>query len=105
MHTLRFGRKLSLPSTMAIKHQVMAQYEVKKAEAEARPEVFRGQPSLALPSVTPAGGSSKVNTDATKKDPPVGPTGLVVVFRAKETSTPAVRPFGIGPIVHDAPVL
>jgi hypothetical protein len=51
MHSLRFGRKLSLPSTMAIKHQVrmlMAQYEVKKAEAEARPEVFRGQPSLAL---------------------------------------------------------
>ena len=72
MHTLRFGRKLSLPSTMAIKHQVrmlMAQYEVKKAEAEARPEVFRGQPSLALPSVTPAGGSSKVNTDATKRTP------------------------------------
>ena len=26
-----------------------------------------------------------------------------VVFRAKETSTPSVRPFGIGPIVHDAP--
>jgi hypothetical protein len=36
MHTLRFGRKLSLPSTIAIKHQVrtlMAHYEVKKAEA------------------------------------------------------------------------
>jgi hypothetical protein len=80
MHTLRFGRKLSLPSTMAIKHQVrmlMAQYEVKKAEAEARPEVFRGQPSLAVPSVTPAGGSSKMNTAATKRNAPVGLTGLV----------------------------
>jgi hypothetical protein len=45
MRTLRFGRKLSLPSTIAIKHQVrtlVAQYEVKKAEAEARVEVFRG---------------------------------------------------------------
>ena len=53
MHTLRFGRKLSLPSTIAIKHQVrtlMGQYEVKKAEAEARVEVFRGQPRLAVPS-------------------------------------------------------
>jgi hypothetical protein len=50
MHTLRFGRKLSLPSTIASKHQVrtlMAQYEVKKAEV--RVEVFRGQPSLAVP--------------------------------------------------------
>jgi hypothetical protein len=27
-----------------------------------------------------------------------------VVFRAKETSTPSVMPFGIGPIAHDAPV-
>jgi hypothetical protein len=53
MHTLRFGRKLSLPSTIAVKHQVrmlMARYEVKKAEAEARPEAFRGQPSLAVHS-------------------------------------------------------
>ena len=56
MHSLRFGRKLSLPSTIAIKHQVrtlMAQYEVKKAEAEASVEVFRGQPSLAVPSAMP----------------------------------------------------
>jgi hypothetical protein len=56
MHTLRFGRKLSLPSTIAIKHQVrtlMAQYEVTKAEAEAWVEVFRGQPSLAVPSAMP----------------------------------------------------
>jgi hypothetical protein len=56
MHTLRFGRKLSLPSTIAIKHQVrtlMAQYEVKKAEAEASDEVFPGQPSLSVPSAMP----------------------------------------------------
>jgi hypothetical protein len=56
MHTLRFGRKLRLPSTIAIKHQVrtlMAQYEVKKAGAEASGEVFRGQPSLAVPSAMP----------------------------------------------------
>jgi hypothetical protein len=56
MHTLRFGRKLSLPSTIAIKHQVrtlMAQCEVTKAEAEARVEVFREQPSLAVPSAVP----------------------------------------------------
>jgi hypothetical protein len=41
MRTHRFGRKLTLPATIAIKHQVrmrMAQYEVKKAEAEARAE-------------------------------------------------------------------
>jgi hypothetical protein len=56
MRTLRFGRKLSLPSTIAIKHQVrtlMALYEVKKAEAEARVDVFREQPSLAVPSAVP----------------------------------------------------
>ncbi len=56
MRTLRFGRKLSLPSTIAIKHQVrtlMAQCEVKRVEAEARAEVFRGQPSLAAPSTMP----------------------------------------------------
>ena len=40
MHTLRFGRKLSLPSTIAIKHQIgkmMADDQI-KAEAEARAE-------------------------------------------------------------------
>ena len=39
MHTLRFGRKLSLPSTVAIKHQVrmlMAHDQAKKEGAEAR---------------------------------------------------------------------
>jgi hypothetical protein len=80
MHTLRFGRKLTLPSTVAIKHQVrmlMAQYELKKAEAEARPEVFRGQSSLAVPCVTPAGGSSR-NMDATRRNAPAGLTDLIV---------------------------
>jgi hypothetical protein len=41
MHTLRFGRKLSLPSTIAIKYQIrkmMADDQIKKAEAEARAE-------------------------------------------------------------------
>jgi hypothetical protein len=41
MHALRFGRKLSLPSTIAIKHELrklMADDQVKKAEAEARAE-------------------------------------------------------------------
>jgi hypothetical protein len=81
MHTLRFGRKLNLPSTIAIKHQVrmlMAQYELKKAEAEARPAVFRGQPSLAVPCVTPADGSSRANMDATRRNAPVGLTDLIV---------------------------
>ena len=38
MHTRRFGRKLKLPSTIAIKHQIrklMPDDEVKKAEARA----------------------------------------------------------------------
>jgi uncharacterized protein YciW len=51
MQTLRFGRKLSLPSTVAIKHQVralMAHYEAKRAEAEG-PEVLRGKPNPAVP--------------------------------------------------------
>ena len=59
MRTHRFGRKIKLPATIAIKHQIrmrMAQYEVKKAEAEARAEVFRGQtddnPSMSSSSVT-----------------------------------------------------
>ncbi len=39
MDTFRFGRKLSLPSTISIKHQVrilMADDRVKKPEEEAR---------------------------------------------------------------------
>jgi hypothetical protein len=41
MHTIRFGRRLSLPSTIAIKHQLrkaMAADQVKKAGAEAKSE-------------------------------------------------------------------
>jgi hypothetical protein len=59
MRTHRFGRKIKLPATIAIKHQIrmrMAQYEVEKAEAEAKAEVFRGQtddnPSMSSSSVT-----------------------------------------------------
>ena len=39
MQTLRFGRKLNLPWTIAIKHQVrklMAEDQLKKAEVEVR---------------------------------------------------------------------
>ena len=42
MDTFRFGRKLSLPSTIAIKHQVrmlMADDRAKKAKEEARVEL------------------------------------------------------------------
>jgi hypothetical protein len=48
MHTHRFGRKIKLPATIAIKHQIrklMFEDLVRKAGAEARAEVFRGQPS------------------------------------------------------------
>jgi hypothetical protein len=51
MLTHRFGRKIKLPATIAIKHQVrklMFEDLVKKAGAEARAEVFRGQPSEEL---------------------------------------------------------
>jgi len=47
MRTHRFGRKIKVPATTAIKHQIrmrMAQYEIKKAEAEAIAEAFRAQP-------------------------------------------------------------
>jgi hypothetical protein len=46
MHTHRFGRKLKLPSTIALKHQIrklMFEDSVKKAEAGARAEAIRGQ--------------------------------------------------------------
>ena len=46
MHTYRFGRKLTLPSTIAIKHQIrklMFEDSLKKAAAEARAEAIRGQ--------------------------------------------------------------
>jgi hypothetical protein len=44
MRTHRFGRKIKLPSTAAIKHQIgmlMARDEIARAEAEA--EALRGQ--------------------------------------------------------------
>jgi hypothetical protein len=46
MHTHRFGRKLKLPSTIAIKHEIrklMFEDSVNKAEAGARAEAIRGQ--------------------------------------------------------------
>lgn len=47
MDTRRFGRKIKLPATIAIKHQVrklMFEEAVKQAEAEARADAIRGQP-------------------------------------------------------------
>jgi hypothetical protein len=46
MHTHRFGRKLKLPSTIAIKHEIrklMFEDSVNKAEAGARAEAIRGE--------------------------------------------------------------
>ena len=46
MRTHRFGRKIKLPATIAIKHQIrklMFEDAVKKAEAGARAEAIRGQ--------------------------------------------------------------
>jgi hypothetical protein len=51
MRTHRFGRKIKLPATIAIKHQLrkmMFEDLVKKAEAEARADVSRGQSSEEL---------------------------------------------------------
>jgi hypothetical protein len=46
MRTHRFGQKIKLPATIAIKHQLrklMFEDAVKTAEAEARAEAIRGQ--------------------------------------------------------------
>jgi hypothetical protein len=46
MRTHRFGRKIKLPSTIAIKHQIrtlMARDEIARAEAEARAEASRAR--------------------------------------------------------------
>jgi hypothetical protein len=46
MDTFRFGRRLKLPATSSIKHQLrtmMWKDEVKKAEKAARTEAMRGQ--------------------------------------------------------------
>src|SRR5258706_1943622 len=51
MRTHRFGRKIKLPATIAIKHQIrklMFEDAVKKAEAGARAEAICGQPSEEL---------------------------------------------------------
>jgi hypothetical protein len=51
MRIHRFGRKITLPATIAIKHQLrkmMFEDLVKKAEAEARAEASRGQSSEEL---------------------------------------------------------
>jgi hypothetical protein len=51
MRNYRFGRKLVLPSTIAIKHQFRMQMalEIKKAEDEANAEVFPAPSSIAVP--------------------------------------------------------
>jgi len=46
MRTHRFGRKIKLPSTIAIKHQIrmlMARDEIARVEAEATAEAARVQ--------------------------------------------------------------
>jgi hypothetical protein len=46
VRTHRFGKRLKLPSTIAIKHQIrklMFEDSVKTAEAGARAEAIRGQ--------------------------------------------------------------
>jgi hypothetical protein len=52
MRTHRFGRKIKLPATIAIKHQIrmrMASYELEKADIAARHEALVGQSSGELP--------------------------------------------------------
>jgi hypothetical protein len=47
MQEYRFGRKIKLPSTIAIKHQIrrlMFEESAKKAAARASAEAIRGQP-------------------------------------------------------------
>jgi hypothetical protein len=46
MRTHRFGRKIKLPATIVIKHQLrklMFEDAIKKAEADASAEAVRGQ--------------------------------------------------------------
>jgi hypothetical protein len=52
MRTHRFGRKIKLPATIAIKHQIrmrMAQYEIKRAEVELRHKALLVQSTEELP--------------------------------------------------------
>jgi hypothetical protein len=51
MRTHRFGRKIKLPATIAIKHQIrmrMASYELEKQEIAATHKALLGQSSEAL---------------------------------------------------------
>jgi hypothetical protein len=46
MRTHRFGRKIKLPATVAIKHQIrmgMAQHEQKRTDAETTTEALRAK--------------------------------------------------------------
>ena len=63
MRNMRFGRKLVLPSTIAIKHRfrMLTALEVKKAENEARAEVLPGPPSIAVTTAMPV---SEINGGA-----------------------------------------
>jgi hypothetical protein len=57
MQTRRFGRKIKLSATTAIKHQIrmlMAQYGIEKAQVETVAQGFSGHPSPAVPSAVPA---------------------------------------------------
>jgi hypothetical protein len=52
MRTHRFGRKIKLPATIAIKHQIrmrMAQFELEQAEIATSHEALLGQSSEELP--------------------------------------------------------
>jgi len=52
MRTHRFGRKIKLPATIAIKHQIrmrMASHELEKAEIAATHKALLGQSSEELP--------------------------------------------------------
>jgi hypothetical protein len=55
MDTFRFGRRVKLPATSAIKHQLrrlMFDDEVKKAEAEARADMVGQDPAEAAKHAT-----------------------------------------------------
>ena len=57
MRTHRFGRKIKLPATIAIKHQIrmlMAQDEVKKAEAQLIEQSARRAVRSAVQQIAPA---------------------------------------------------
>jgi hypothetical protein len=58
MRTHRFGRKIKLPATIAIKHQLrklMFEDAIKKAEVEARAEAVRRQPREEARPLVPSG--------------------------------------------------